>query len=133
MHLTRCDIKDEDAIDITKVLLTNKTLRKLELEGNTLGTKTASSFGKALKHNKTLQFLDLEGNQLTGDGEDFQGLQEMLRALEDNTSLLSLNLANNKLEPPIGKQIKQMLDKNHTLIDLEIGFNHFDLKDVSFT
>lgn len=23
-----------------------------------------------------------------------------------------------------------MLEKNHTLIDLEIGFNNFDLKDV---
>ena len=54
----------------------------------------------------------------------------MLRALEENTTLLSLNIANNKLETQIGKEIKKMLEKNHTLIDLEIGFNNFDLKDV---
>lgn len=57
----------------------------------------------------------------------------MLRALEDNKSLLALNLANNKLEPRIGKEIRKMLEKNHTLIDLELGFNNFDLKDVSYT
>lgn len=56
----------------------------------------------------------------------------MLRALQKNTSLLSLNLGNNKLEPPIGKEIKKLLEVNKTLIDLEIGFNNFDLKDVSF-
>jgi len=67
---------------------------------------------------------------LTADGEDFPGIQEMLRALEDNKTLLSLNLANNKLETQIGKEIRKMLEKNHTLIDLEIGFNNFDLKDV---
>jgi len=54
----------------------------------------------------------------------------MLRALEDNCSLLSLNLANNKLEPAIGTEIRKMLEKNHTLIDLELGFNNFHLKDV---
>jgi len=45
--------------------------------------------------------------------------------------LLSLNLSNNKLEAPIGSAIKAMLDKNHTLIDLELGFNSFTLSDVS--
>lgn len=67
---------------------------------------------------------------MTADGEDFPGIQEMLRALEDNKTLLSLNLANNKLETQIGKEIRKMLEKNHTLIDLEIGFNNFNLNDI---
>jgi hypothetical protein len=37
-----------------------------------------------------------------GEGEDVSGLPDMLRALEDNTTLLSLNLGNNKLENAIG-------------------------------
>lgn len=132
MHMSRADIKDEDGIEVAKILYNNLSLRKLELEGNSLGPKTAKELGKALRINKTLQFLDLESNQLTADGEDFTGLPDMLRALESNTTLLSLNLANNKLEPQIGKEIRKMLEKNHTLIDLEIGFNNFDLKDVSY-
>jgi len=55
---------------------------------------------------------------------------EMLRALEENKTLLSLNIGNNKLETAIGTQIRKMLEKNHTIIDLEIGFNNFSLEDT---
>jgi hypothetical protein len=44
------------------MLNSNHSLRKLELEGNLLGPKSATEFGKALKNNKTLKFLDLESN-----------------------------------------------------------------------
>jgi hypothetical protein len=36
----------------------------------------------------------------------------MIAALENNKSLLSLNLANNRLEQPIGFAIRKMLEKN---------------------
>jgi Leucine-rich repeat (LRR) protein len=131
LHLSRANIKDEDGVEVAKILYNNKVLRKLELEGNNLGPKSAKEFGKALRINKTLQFLDLESNQLTADGEDNPGVIELIASLEHNTTLLSLNLANNKLEGPIGSAIKSMLDKNHTLIDLEVGFNSFSIADVS--
>ena len=131
MHLVRSGIKDEDGTEIAKILYNNTTLRKLELEGNNLGPKSAKEFGKALRINKTLQYLDLESNQLTADGEDNPGVIELIAALENNKSLLSLNLANNRLEQPIGFAIKKMLKKNYTLIDLELGFNNFNLADVS--
>jgi hypothetical protein len=60
--LSRASIKDEDGVEIAKILYNNKVLRKLELEGNNLGPKSAKEFGKALRINKTLQFLDLESN-----------------------------------------------------------------------
>ena len=47
------------------MLVKNKTLRKLELEGNLLGPNSARAFGEALKVNKTLRVLDLESNSLT--------------------------------------------------------------------
>lgn len=105
----------------------------MEFEGNNLGPKSAKEFGKALRINKTLQYLDLESNQLTADGEDNPGIIEMLAALEGNTSLLSLNIANNQLSQPIGYAIKKMFERNFTLIDLEFGFNQFALSDVSIT
>lgn len=105
-------------------------MRKLELEGNLLGTETAKAFGKALRINTTLKALDLENNSLCGEG-NYEGMIEFIKALETNTSLISLNIGNNKLEEPIGEQLRSMLDKNDTLIDLEIGFNSFSLEDVS--
>ena len=80
------------------MLLTNKTLRKIELEGNCLGMQTARVFALALRRNKTLRYLDLESNNLTHDGEETLGVEEMIQALASNKTLLSLNLGNNKLD-----------------------------------
>jgi len=37
LHLSRKQIQDNEGQDLAKMLLTNNTLRKLELEGNNLG------------------------------------------------------------------------------------------------
>lgn len=60
--MARKKIEDADGIYIAEMLLHNKALRKLELEGNLLGPQTAKKFGEVLKVNKTLRFLDLESN-----------------------------------------------------------------------
>jgi len=106
LHLSRSGIKDEDGAEIAKILFNNTSLRKLEMEGNNLGVKSAKEFGKSLRINKTLLSLDLESNQLTVDGEDNTGIIEFISALEKNKSLISLNLGNNKLDTPIGTYIR---------------------------
>ena len=113
------------------MLLNNKTLRKLELEGNNLGSMTARMFAIALRKNKTLRYLDLESNNLTVDGDSTTGIEEMIRALSTNTTLLSLNLGNNKLDEQIGRMFVDCLKINETLIDFEFGGNNFRLEDVS--
>ena len=117
-------------MDIAKMLFSNKVLRSLQLEGNNLGPKSAKEFGIALRVNNTLRLLDLESNQLTQDGEDLAGIVQFINALQHNKSLTSLNLANNKLEEPIDKEIRSMLEVNTTIIDFEFGFNMFRLQEV---
>ena len=95
MDFARQGIQDPDGPKLAEILYTNKTLRKLELEGNLLGPKTAQKFGEVLKENKTLKYLDLESNQLTLDGQDMSGVAALMDFLDHNTTLLSLNLANN--------------------------------------
>ena len=115
-------------------MLTNKTLRKLELEGNCLGMHTAKAFALAIRKNRTLRYLDLESNNLTNDTEENGGVEEMINALAENTTLLSLNLANNRLGDDIGRNFVDLFNprvKNQeTLIDFEFGFNNFRLEDV---
>ena len=55
LHLARKNIEDIDGIELARTLYTNKTLRKMELEGNRLGPKSAKEFGLALKVNTTLR------------------------------------------------------------------------------
>jgi len=100
--MCRKQISDADGQTFARMLYTNKTLRKLELEGNLLGPKSAIEFGEALKVNTTLKFLDLESNQLTVDGQDMYGAVQMVEFLEKNTTLLSLNMANNQLDEQCG-------------------------------
>jgi hypothetical protein len=110
------------------MLMVNKNIRKLELEGNKLGPRTSKEFSHVLKVNKTLQFLDLENNSLTTDGDDPNGLISFVQALKHNESLLSLNVANNRLDETIGKAFEECFAVNRTLIDFEFGFNNFTVE-----
>jgi len=66
---------------LARALITNKTLRKLELEGNCLGLMSAKAFAFALRNNRTLRYLDLESNNLCHEGEENQGVEDMIGAL----------------------------------------------------
>jgi Ran GTPase-activating protein (RanGAP) involved in mRNA processing and transport len=102
----------------------------LELEGNKLGPKTAREFGYLLKITKTLKFLDLDNNMLTNDGDDTSGLFAFIEALKSNKTLLSLNMANNRLDEGIGKAFEEALAVNYSLIDFEFGFNQFSVDTI---
>lgn len=111
------------------MLLSNKTLRKLELEGNQLGLQSAYAFGRALKQNTTLKFLDLESNQLTTDGTVWGGVTSLIEFLSHNKTLLSLNLANNGMDDSCGSNFRELLQDNFTLIDFDFSMNNFTLED----
>ena len=123
MSMTRQHTEDEVGVDLARMLMINKTVRKIELEGNKLGPKTAREFAYLLRLTTTLKYLDVENNQLTSDGDDISGVLALADALKVNKSLVSLNMANNNLDDVVGKAIVEALEHNYTLIDLEFGFN----------
>lgn len=82
--LTRKLIEEEEGVYLAQMLMVNKNIRKIELEGNKLGPRASKEFGHVLKCNKTLQFLDLENNFLTTDGDDPNGLIFFVQALKNN-------------------------------------------------
>lgn len=53
------------------------------------------------------------------------------KALVQNKTLISLNVANNGLSADVGKKFEAMLKENSTLIDFEFGFNDFGLEEVN--
>jgi len=64
------------------------------------------------------------------DSEDVKGMVIFIESLKHNTTLISLNLANNKLGLDMGKEVKTCLEQNHSLIDFEFGFNGFHLNET---
>ena len=148
LNLSRIGLTDDDGASIAQILYTNKTLRKLELEGNKLGQKTMVEFANSLLYNTTLKCLDLESNKLLeaatqqiipvtkekdkGEMASVKpGMDVFCKALVQNKTLISLNVANNGLQLEVGKKFEAMLKENSTLIDFEFGFNDFGLEEVS--
>ena len=111
------------------MLVSNKTIRKLELEGNLLGSKSLAAFGNVLKVNKTLKFLDLESNQLTVDGTEMFGVYTFSECFAENKTLLSLNLANNALDEKCGTIFREKIQENDSLIDFDFSMNSFNMQD----
>jgi hypothetical protein len=128
LSLSRKNLGDTEAKKIAEMLGKNHKLRRLELEGNFFGPKAATYFADALKKNTTLRYLDLENNNLTDKGKDFSGMKDLFLALQQNTMLISLNLANNYLTAEVGQMIIDCFRKNKTIINLEF-FQNKDFGD----
>ena len=73
--------------------------------------------------------MDLESNNLTVDGQEFRGIYDLVEFLDHNTSLLSLNLANNQMDEECGRMFREKLENNYTLIDFDFSMNNFSPQD----
>jgi hypothetical protein len=123
LNLSRKNLNNDKAKQICEVLKKNKRLRRLELEGNQFGSESCICFGDAIRTNKSLKYLDLENNLLTDNGVNFTGIEYLCKAVEENSTLISLNISNNCLNDICSQRIIGMLRKNSSLIHLEI-FNN---------
>lgn len=81
--LNRRNISDDEAACIFEALKTNTTVRKVQMDGNMLGSKTLEALTGLLKTNTSLQFISLECNFLFTDVSMTQ--------FEDFTTALKLN------------------------------------------
>ncbi len=100
----------------------NETIEKIELDENKLTSYTLKKLGISLKLNKTLRYLGLEGNFFDKDPQK-KCLEEFLNSLKFNTSLLYLNLANTKIKDEYLGLIDKLLDKNHSIILIDLTRN----------
>lgn len=140
LHLARKGIDDAEGVELAKMLINNKVLRKLELEGNKLGPKSIEAFGMALKKNTTLRVLDLESNDIYKDKDaPFEPdskrsanpkLFFFIDSMQKNRTLLSLNMANCQMDDRCGQKWVQTTEINTDLIDFEFGFNKFNLEQI---
>ena len=112
---------DQEGIQLARILNTNLTLRKLELEGNKLGPKSAAEFGQALKVNFTLQYLNLANNNLTVDGQDMWGVIQLFDFLEFNTTLKTLIISNNGLDKECGTTLWEKLEGNMSIVNIDFS------------
>mmetsp|Transcript_32145 Transcript_32145/g.37072 ORF Transcript_32145/g.37072 Transcript_32145/m.37072 type:complete len:296 (+) Transcript_32145:329-1216(+) len=123
LSLCRKKINDEDGADICDCLMDNMCLEKLELEGNNLGPKTADAIAKLITENPFIRTIDLENNDLTLSGKEHKGLFSLAAAIAENDSIICLNLNNTGLDQKCGKALADAMEKNHSIIMLDIEGN----------
>lgn len=93
------------------------------MEGNSLGPKTCKALSKLFRESANIRHIDIEGNDLTCSGKDKTGIKELALSLEYNESVLWLNLNSTNLDAEAGGYLEKMLEKNHTIIMLDIANN----------
>lgn len=129
LNLSRNGLDDMAGKCLATMLRRNTSLQRLELESNNFGPATAKELAGALTENESLQALNLESNPLTDDEKDFSGVAALGAMLVTNWSLKTLNLWRTRLGTEGGKQIAMGLEKNTTLVCLDIGNNRIATLD----
>ncbi|KAF1332482.1 Lrr-containing protein, partial [Globisporangium splendens] len=126
LNLSRNHLDDVAGKCIAQMLRRNTTLSRLELESNGFGPQSATDFADALRVNEALQYLNLESNPLTDNEKDFSV------GLEKNSTLLCVDIGNNRIATSDGLKTDQRVSKNrHAFAQREaqkIGFREAQLK-----
>ena len=132
--MIRKNICDADGKEILGLLKSNEVLERIELEGNDFGPESMKACGDVIRHNKFLRVIDLEGNNLTNGEKSYakeeyessrnnDGVKALCLALEDNVSLLSINLSDCNLDNECSEYILKMLRSNDTIINVDLHRN----------
>jgi len=108
--LNRKGINDSEFLALATSMIKNKSVRKLELEGNSIeNAKSIDKLTEMIKTNETLQHLSLECNTRLYTGTTKENFKVLLDALKENESLLSINFSFCGLLNDVLPRIKDML------------------------
>jgi Ran GTPase-activating protein (RanGAP) involved in mRNA processing and transport len=96
VHLGMHQIYDSGIAVLVHYLVWNRTLRVLDLSKNQIGWRGAHSLATLLQEDCIIEDLDLSHNRL-GEKDETTGAEALGVALQQNRSLLRLNLNDNQL------------------------------------
>ena len=117
-----CYLTFEDFILLTKGLLCNRTIVKLDLSNNALKSCVAKFLLDALVENYCLAEIDVSGNFL-----DNEFAVDLSHLLEDNNVLHTVDISKNPIGPEGTKYLlKCLLQNNDTLESLgNLDYNQY--------
>ncbi|KAK3713412.1 hypothetical protein QZH41_008511 [Actinostola sp. cb2023] len=114
------DVTPKILEEIAELMKTNKHLKYLELANTQMTCLVAEKFLDCLKVNKTLRALNLESNFLSSEA-----LLKFLVAIKDNTTLRELRLDNQCgiVGAKFEQKIVKALEDNRTLLKFSLSFD----------
>ena len=118
VNITKCNIDNNYACCLSRVLHSNTRLRVLNVSHNSVGSVGAEAMAEMLRHNTTLEVLDVRHNSV-GD----EGVLVMAKVLKHNTTLTKLNISHNSIGLKGAREIALMLKYNTPLTVLDMSSN----------
>lgn len=100
------------------------TLVKLELGGNNFSSLTISALAVLLKKNTSLQHISLDSNPLTSGNNGIESFNVLAKSLGGNTVLRTLSLWRCGIGLQGCSALSKALQHNTTLVSLEIGYSN---------
>ena len=121
LNLSRCTLTNEVVSNFANGLAQNNSVRKVLLHSNYIGSAGAVSIFRSLEQNTSLEKLGLSRNrQLAEDDSEAVGCATE-RMLNVNKTLKVLNLSHCNVTDPIVKHILTGLNKNTSLVTLNMS------------
>ena len=118
LTLTGNLVDDEMIKWLVPGLITNQTLRELDLSSNKITEKGMIKIASYLVRTRSLISIDLSDNLIGGESSFAIGL-----VLKENTKLRILKLAMNRFDDLNGSRIIKMIAKNNYLEELDMSTN----------
>ena len=134
LEFCRCKINDEICEYVASMLMSNRSLRQLNLSENNIGAVGLAALAKALGVNDVLKFIGLRCNPLrntsdTAEPTDF-GIQAVAEMLKVNNTLVRLDLLNTGLGTESFSLLGDALRENSSLLILDADATAASLSDA---
>lgn len=134
LEFCRCGINDEICSFVATMLLSNRSLRQLNLAENHIGAAGLTALAKALEVNDVLRFIGLQGNPLRNVSDSEQpsdaGVKVVAEMLKVNNSLVRLDLLNTGLAASSFALLGEALRRNQSVVIIDADATLASLGDA---
>ncbi|CDW85738.1 UNKNOWN [Stylonychia lemnae] len=134
LNISKNELTDQSINFIAKLITDSSSLRELKMHWNKLGSNKLPTLIDALSKNKRLKVLDISWNALGSyeRSDTFQVGEILGRYLNNNKSLVHLDLSFNGLNEDDCLQLGEYLKENHTLLGLHMRGNQGMIDSLGF-
>mmetsp|Transcript_9413 Transcript_9413/g.17612 ORF Transcript_9413/g.17612 Transcript_9413/m.17612 type:complete len:535 (+) Transcript_9413:163-1767(+) len=124
LDLTHNNARDEGTKEICTALRINSVLSRLDLGSNNVGPAGCACFVEAMSENETLRELDLSRTHSAQMPLGIEGARQIAHMLSVNQSITSLNLYWCQIESAGALLLASALEDNKTIVHLNLGGNY---------
>ena len=128
LNVGNMNLSDTTGAYISRALKNNRSITKLEMSENFMGSKTCQILAESLLVNNVIQFIDLGSNPLTAN--NIAGIEAMAAMLQHNRSLRYLSLWRCNVGVEGGRLLSAAMPFNNNLTCFELGYNSWDHSDI---